>query len=199
MNTEIIILTLVILAYLIGSIPFGYLIAKTKKIDLTKKGSGNVGATNTLRTLGFAYFLAVAILDIAKIAIPIVIAQHLGLNDWQISIVALSGITGSMYSLWLKFKGGKAVSAIFATLLCIIGFNNFLLFLLIWLSILFTTKIMSLTNLIIVFIIPAVLFYATESITYLALGLIYIPIIWYSHRENIKRLIKGKEKKIIKF
>lgn len=199
MNTEIIILTLVIFAYLIGSIPFGYLIAKTKKIDLTKKGSGNVGATNTLRTLGFVYFLAVAILDIAKIAIPIAIAQYLGLNDWQISIVALSGITGSMYSLWLKFKGGKAVSAIFATLLCIIGFTNFLMFLLIWLSILFTTKIMSLTNLIIVFIIPVVLFYATESITYLALGLIYIPIIWYSHRENIKRLIKGKEKKIIKF
>lgn len=200
METITTLFTLAIFAYLSGSIPFGFLLAKTKKIDIRKKGSGNIGATNILRNFGLAYFLLVAILDIAKIALPIFIAQRYGFSDFSISLVALTAITGSMFSIWMNFKGGKAVSAIFATLLCIVGINNFLIFLFFWATLLYLTKIMSLTNLIIVFTIPFMLYYSTnESVTYLTLGAIFIPIIWFSHRENIKRLKQGKETKIIKF
>jgi glycerol-3-phosphate acyltransferase PlsY len=190
---------LISFAYLCGSIPFGFLLAKSKKVNILKEGSGNVGATNILRTFGFPYFLLVAVLDVLKIIIPILLAQKIGMSDIQISIIILFAITGSMFSCWLKFKGGKAVSAIFGALLCLIGIYNFLLFLFIWILILYVTKIMSLTNILIVLIFPFMLYHTTNSVAYLILGIIFIPIIWLSHKENIKRLTKGKESKIIKF
>jgi len=199
MEIVITFILLIVFAYFCGSIPFGYLLAKTKNVDILKKGSGNIGATNILRNFGISYFLLVAILDIAKITLPIFLAQRLGFSDIQTSIVILSAITGSMYSVWLKFKGGKAVSATFAALLCIIGLKDFLIFLLIWATLLYLLKIMSLTNIILVLILPIIIYYATGSTVYLILGLIFIPIIWFSHRENIKRLLKGTEPKIIKF
>jgi glycerol-3-phosphate acyltransferase PlsY len=199
MEKNLIFIILIIFSYFCASTPFGYLIAKTKRIDIRKTGSGNVGATNILRTLGFGYFLLVAILDIAKIALPIIIAQYFGLSDIQISIIALVAIVGNMFSFWLKFKGGKAVSAIFGVLLCLIGLYQFLLFLFIWALLLFTTKIMSLSNILIVMLFPFVLYHATGSLAYTILGIIFIPIIWISHRENIKRLSHGKEPKIINF
>lgn len=200
MEITYIFIILVIFSYFCASTPFGYLLAKTKKIDIQKEGSGNVGATNILRTLGFPYFLLIAILDIAKVALPIFLAQRIGLSDFHIVIVVLAAIAGSMFSFWLKFKGGKAVTAIFASLLCIIGVKYFLAFLFIWLLMLYATKIMSLTNIILVLIFPVMLYFATlESLAYMYLGITYIPIIWWSHRENIKRLSKGKEPKIIKF
>lgn len=200
MESTYIYIILIVFTYFCASTPFGYLLAKTKNIDIQKEGSGNVGATNILRTIGFPYFLLVAILDVAKIALPIFLAQRLGLSDTHIVIVMFIAIMGSMYSFWLNFKGGKAVSAIFAALLCIIGVKYFLMFLAIWLALLYILKIMSVTNLIIVFILPIIIYSIIPNSTpYIYLSLTFIPIIWWSHRENIKRLVKGKEPKIIKF
>ncbi|MFA5080251.1 MAG: glycerol-3-phosphate 1-O-acyltransferase PlsY [Candidatus Paceibacterota bacterium] len=199
MNQNFIFILLILFAYICASTPVGYLIAKSKKIDIRKQGSGNVGGTNILRSLGFSYFLLVVILDVLKVAIPVILAFYFSLPEWEIAVISLSAIIGNMYSFWLNFKGGKAVSAVFAVLICLIGFKNALQFLFIWVLLLYALKIMSLTNLIIIFIVPVAIWYSTQSIPFTILGVLFIPIIWWAHRENIKRLIKKTEPKIIKF
>lgn len=199
MNQELVFALLILFSYLCASTPFGYLIAKSKKIDILKQGSGNVGGTNILRSLGFSYFLLVVILDILKVAIPVLLAQYFLLPNWEVAIVALFAIIGNMFSFWLKFKGGKAVSAVFAVFICLVGLKNALLFLIAWVLFLFVLKIMSLTNLILVFTIPVAIWFSTGSTSFTILGILFIPIVWWAHRENIKRLIKGTEPKIIKF
>ncbi|MDD5639903.1 MAG: glycerol-3-phosphate 1-O-acyltransferase PlsY [Candidatus Pacebacteria bacterium] len=199
MNQDLIFILLILFAYFSASTPVGYLIAKSKKIDIRKQGSGNVGGTNILRSLGFSYFLVVVILDILKVAVPVLLAFYFSLSEWQIAIISLFAIIGNMYSFWLNFKGGKAVSAVFAVLICFIGIKNALQFLFIWALLLYALKIMSLTNLIIIFIVPVAIWYSTQSIPFTILGILFIPIIWWAHRENIKRLAKKTESKIIKF
>lgn len=199
MNQEIIFLLTAAFAYFCASTPCGYLIAKAKGVDIQKVGSGNVGGTNILRAFGFKYFLLVVILDILKVILPILLGKYLLLTDWQLVVVALFTIVGNMFSFWLKFKGGKAVSAVFAVFIFIVGVKNALFLLLIWGLLLFCLKIMSLTNMIVVLIIPFFIWQATLSIPFTVLGVLFIPILWWAHRENIKRLIQGKEPRIIKF
>ncbi|MFA6348508.1 MAG: glycerol-3-phosphate 1-O-acyltransferase PlsY [Candidatus Paceibacterota bacterium] len=199
MNQDLIFIVLILFAYISASTPFGYLIAKSKKIDIRKQGSGNVGGTNILRSLGFSYFLLVVVLDILKVAVPVLLAFYFSLSEWEIVVISLAAITGNMFSFWLNFKGGKAVSAVFAVFICLVGLKNALLFLFIWALLLYTLKIMSLNNLIMIFIVPVAIWYSTSSIPFTILGTLFIQIVWWAHRENIKRLAKKTEPKIIKF
>jgi len=189
----------IILGYLFGSIPFGYIIAKIKRINIQKQGSGNIGATNVSRVLGFKYAVLVGLLDILKVVLPAVIAKYyLVNNDWYVCLAILAPVLGHLFPVWLKFKGGKAVSGVFASMVVIIGWQYSLVFLLAWIILLRSIKIMSLTNLVIVWFVPLSLWLNTHSIAYLSLGLLYIPILYWAHRENIKRLKEGTEKRIIK-
>jgi glycerol-3-phosphate acyltransferase PlsY len=110
----------------------------------------------------------------------------------------IAPIIGHMFPVWLKFKGGKAVSTIFASIIIVLGWMYSLILLLIWVIMLRTIKIMSLTNLIIIWFIPLIFWHQTHSLAYLTLGLIYVPLLYWAHRENIKRLKEGTEKRIIK-
>ncbi|MDD5098418.1 MAG: glycerol-3-phosphate 1-O-acyltransferase PlsY [Candidatus Pacebacteria bacterium] len=188
----------IIIGYLFGSIPFGWVIAKINKIDIQKQGSGNTGATNVSRVLGFKYALLVGILDVSKAVLPALIAKHYLNNEWFIALAMIAPIIGHIFPVWLKFKGGKAVSTIFASIIVILGWKYSLMLLIVWIIALRTIKIMSLTNLIIIWFIPLIFWYQTHSFAYLTLGLIYIPLIYWAHRENIERLKNGTEKRIIK-
>lgn len=198
MEQNILLIFFVVLGYLLGSIPFGYVIAKIKHIDITKQGSGNTGATNVSRVLGFKYAILVGILDIAKAVLPIYIASRYITNDWYMALMVISPVVGHIFSIWLNFKGGKAISTIFASIIWVLGWKYSLLFLLVWVVLLKTIKIMSLTNLIVVLTLPLLFWLQTHSSAYLTLGIIYIPIVYWTHRENIQRLRKGTESKIIK-
>jgi len=198
MNQNILLIIFITLGYFFGSIPFGYIIAKFKGINIQKQGSGNTGATNVSRVLGFRYAILVGLLDVLKVIIPIIIAKYYLLNEWYISLVIIATIMGHLFPIWLKFKGGKAVSSIFASMFIIIGWQYSLIFFLVWVIILRMIKIMSLTNLIVIWFIPLLFWLFTGSIAYLSLGLLYIPILYWAHRENIKRLKEGTEKRIIK-
>jgi len=187
-----------IIGYLSGSIPFGYLISKLKNIDIRKKGSGNIGGTNVGRTLGFKYGLLVGILDVSKALLPIYMASKYLFQPWQMVIILIAPVIGHMFPLWLKFKGGKGVSTVAATLFYIMGIKYSLIFIGLWIIMLFIIKIMSLTNLIIVLFLPILFWYKTKSIAYLILSFIYIILIWWAHRENIKRLKQGTESKLFK-
>ncbi|MFA5714137.1 MAG: glycerol-3-phosphate 1-O-acyltransferase PlsY [Candidatus Paceibacterota bacterium] len=198
MEQYILLIIFIVLGYLFGSIPFGYIISKSKKIDITKQGSGNIGATNVSRVLGFKYAFLVGALDILKAVLPIYIASRYITNEWYMALVAISPIIGHIFSVWLNFKGGKAISTIFASIIWIIGWKYALILLLVWIVALRTIKIMSLTNLIIIWFIPLLFWFQTHSFAYLTISLFYILIVYWTHRENIQRLKKGTEKKIIK-
>ncbi len=198
MDQNILLIIFVVLGYLFGSIPFGYIIAKLKNIDIQKQGSGNIGATNVSRVLGFKYAIIVGLLDVLKVILPAIIAKQYLVNDWYISLAIIAPMLGHLFPVWLKFKGGKAVSSVFASMIVIIGWKYSLIFLLIWIITLRSIKIMSLTNLIVIWFVPVLFWFFTHSIAYFTLGLLYIPMLFWAHRENIKRLKEGTEKRIIK-
>lgn len=189
---------LIIFGYLLGSIPFGFIIAKLKKIDIRKQGSGATGATNVSRTLGLGYAILVAILDIAKAAIPIYIGYLYFAPGWQMALISIAPVIGHIFPVWLKFKGGKGFATMFASVLIVFGWKYSLLLIALWIVMLFLIRTMSLTNLIIVWLLPPLFWVKTHSLTYVLLGFFYITIIYWAHRENIKRLKQGIEPKLFK-
>lgn len=186
---------LLILGYLLGSIPFGYIIAKTKGIDIQKKGSGNTGATNISRSLGFKYALVVAILDVLKAVVPTYLALQYLTSEWQLALVFLMPVIGHSFPVWLKFKGGKGVSTMVPALIYLTGWWFILIFAL-WVTMLKTTKIMSLNNLLLFFFIPFIAYIHTHSAVYFILGIIFFLFILWTHRTNVDRLYKKEELKL---
>lgn len=97
-------------SYLLGSIPFSYLVARQRGVDVRRVGSGNVGATNVMRNVGKGAGLLAFVLDAAKGAAAALIAQRSGLGDALAALAAVAAILGHMYPVWLRFRGGKGVA-----------------------------------------------------------------------------------------
>jgi len=187
---------LVLLSYLLGSIPFGYLVAKFHKIDIKKVGSGSTGATNVSRVLGLKWAIIVALLDAFKAAIPLYLAFTFLTIEWQIAIIAIVPVLGHIFPVWLNFKGGKGVATFVPALAAFLGIINLAILLIIWYITLKTTKIMSLCNLVLGFFIPFAFWFHTHSLTYFILGIVFFLIILWTHRENVYRLYNEKELKL---
>jgi len=111
------VLLALILAYLFGSIPAGVLVARTYGVEIRKVGSGNIGATNVLRALGWGPALVVAFFDVFKGGIAVLVARAVGLEGPSLGGVALMAVLGHNYSVFLGFRGGKGVATSFGTLL----------------------------------------------------------------------------------
>ena len=189
-----------ILAYLIGSIPTGYLIVKSKTgQDIRTIGSGGTGATNVKRVLGKKWFFIVMILDAIKGALPVVLAKLFATVGVAIGIApvlaSVAVIIGHSKPIFLQFKGGKSVASGVGTILAlnwVVGVITAI----IWAIITYSTKYVSLGSIIALIISPFVMNFLGAPIAYTAycaLGAIYIT---YLHRENIKRLIQGNENKV---
>ncbi len=189
-----------ILAYIIGSIPTGYIIVKAKTgQDIRTVGSGSTGATNVKRVLGKKWFFIVMALDAIKGALPVILAKlfvtagvSLGLAP---VLAAVAVIIGHSKSCFLGFKGGKSVASGVGTILAlnwIVG----LIIAVVWGIITYATKYVSVGSMIALFISPFLMYFLGAPIAYVgycALGAVYII---YLHRENIKRLIAGNENKV---
>jgi glycerol-3-phosphate acyltransferase PlsY len=188
-------LFLIVFGYLLGSIPWGYLVSKAKRIDIRKIGSGNIGGTNVLRILGFKWAVLVSILDVIKGVIPACLAINFLAFDWQIALVAISPILGHIFPVWLKFKGGKGVATTFGVLFILLGWKFFLILLLIWLLILAISRIMSFTNLLMASFFPLIFWISSFSLAYYIFGIILAILIWWTHRENLQRIKEGREPK----
>lgn len=186
---------LIIFGYLLGSIPWGLLISKTKGIDIRKVGSGNIGGTNVVRGLGLKWGLLVGVLDVLKGVVPIFLATKFLSIDWQITSVAIAPVLGHIFPVWLSFKGGKGIATTVGVLFVLLGWQELLILLLIWLLILAIFRIMSLTNLLLASFLPLALWLNYFSLSYLILSLALLALIWWAHRENIQRLKEGKEPK----
>ena len=178
-------------SYLIGSIPFGFILTKLLlKKDIREIGSGNIGATNALRTGNRLLGYTTLILDILKAVIPIIYVK-LNYPD-LIFITSLSIFLGHVFPVWLKFKGGKGVATyvgILFSLNLIYGF----IFTGVWFTIFLVSKYSSLSSLVATLSIPIYLYFSeNENIIFF---IIMFVLIFYTHRENIKRLKNKEESK----
>jgi len=180
-------------AYFLGSIPFGKIIGYIYGVDIQKKGSGNIGFTNSLRTLGWKPAVLVLIGDILKGFIPTKIAL-LFLSLDQALIIALVAIFAHIFPIWLKFKGGKGVASGLGALLAVNPLITVIAFI-VFLAVFLTTKIVSISSILSTYALPIIAYFIFPKliIFYLVLSI----IVTWTHRENLARLLKGTEKRII--
>ncbi|MBI5699384.1 glycerol-3-phosphate 1-O-acyltransferase PlsY [Candidatus Saganbacteria bacterium] len=188
-------LIFIILGYLSGSIPFGYLIAKAKGIDIRKTGSGNIGATNIFRTLGPAVGILVFVLDFIKGLAP-TLAALFYLNDpLQVILVGLAAILGHSFSIFLKGKGGKGAATGLGVLAVIapdiLAFTAILVVILI-----FTTRYVSAGSIFGAVTVATLMFILGKPLPYAMVSLLAAALIVVRHIPNIKRLMAGTERKI---
>lgn len=204
----------IIISFLIGSIPTGLLIAKSKGVDLRKVGSGNIGATNVLRAVGKEAALLTLLGDIGKGAIPVAIAKallHFGIQNvefgmWNSAIgilqseliegiMGLSAILGHNFSIFLKGKGGKGVATSLGVLL-VFSPHVALLTITIWLLTARWTRYSSLSALVAFGALPMSIYMLDYSKEKMFTAIAISVLIFIRHTANIKRLIQGTESKI---
>ena len=183
---------LIIGSYLIGSVPFGYILTKFfLNKDIRKIGSGNIGATNVLRTGNKILGYATLLLDVLKAVLPIIFIK-INYPEY-VFISALSVFIGHVFPVWLKFRGGKGV-ATYVGILCCINIYLGISFGLVWLITFLIFKYSSLSSLIGSFSIPIINFFIfNDEIVFFFI--IMFVLIFYTHRENIKRLLNHTESK----
>ena len=180
-----------LISYLFGSIPFGYLFTKILlKKDIRDVGSGNIGATNVLRTGYKSLAYLTLFLDIAKAVVPVVYIKF-NYPD-LIYISALCAFLGHLFPVWLKFKGGKGV-ATFVGILISINIYYALVFGIVWILTFLISKYSSLSSLLASISIPIYLLIINQN--NIIFFIIMFVLIFYTHRENIKRLINKEETK----
>ena len=179
-----------LISYMCGSIPFGYLLTRLfLKKDIRKVGSGNIGATNALRTGNKLIGYSTLILDVAKAVLTILIVKFY--YNELIYLSSLLIFIGHVFPVWLKFKGGKGVATYLGILLCI-NYILGLIFIITWLIFFFISKYSSLSSLISSLIIPIYYFFFIKDNNYYFF-IIMLILIFYTHRQNIKRLINNTE------
>jgi acyl phosphate:glycerol-3-phosphate acyltransferase len=183
-----------LLGYLLGSIPFGLLLTRMAGLgDVRNIGSGNIGATNVLRTGNKKLAAATLVGDALKGTVAVLLAAKLW--GYEASLVAgFFAFIGHLFPVWLGFKGGKGVATYIGVLLGV-DWRMMLAFAAIWLLCAFTTRYSSLSALVAMLVIPVALWILGPEKTALLVSLLSI-ISWWKHHENIARLISGKESKI---
>ncbi|MDF1657802.1 MAG: glycerol-3-phosphate 1-O-acyltransferase PlsY [Verrucomicrobiales bacterium] len=186
-----------LLAYVVGATPFGFLAGKLKGIDIREHGSGNIGATNVLRTLGKPIGITVLVLDVFKGMIPVIIAKMMSDNSALHIATAITAILGHNYTFWLKFKGGKGIATTAGAVIPILTVP-ILVAIAVWVIFLKLTRYVSVAS-----IAAAVAIPLTLSIQNLVSGqwewvifgfavFVCLLAIW-KHRANIQRLRRGEE------
>ena len=178
-------------SYLLGSIPFGFILTKIfLKKDIRDIGSGNIGATNALRTGNKSLGYATLILDISKAILPVLYVKF-NYPDY-IYIASLCAFLGHVFPIWLKFKGGKGV-ATYIGILFSINLTFGLIFITSWVVTFVISKYSSLSSLVASLLVPIylIIFQNYDSIFFI----IMFVLIFYTHRENVKRLKNKEESK----
>lgn len=195
------VLLLLAAAFLLGSIPFGLLIGKTQGIDIRKEGSGNIGATNVWRSLGWLWGTVSFLLDVAKGAIapalaPFVLAPtELGLAsaDWQV-LAGVAGVAGHMFSPFVGFRGGKGIATGLGALLGtapLVGLSGFAVFI----GVLFMCQWVSLSSLVACVAVVAFGFFFRQTPLFMIVWGMVGAFVVFKHVPNIKRLAAGTEPK----
>lgn len=184
---------LVVAAYLLGSIPFGYLIVRGKSgADIRETGSGGTGATNVSRRAGKAAGVLTLLLDAAKGCVAVLIARAVSGEDWVIAVAAIAALVGHIFPVWLGFRGGKGVATgvgIFLVLAPIALLCAGVVFV----AIVVLTRYVSLGSIIAAILIPVLVWLQSDSQPLLVAAVVGAALIVFAHRGNIQRLVSGTE------
>jgi acyl phosphate:glycerol-3-phosphate acyltransferase len=194
MSPEALLIPTFVLGYLLGSIPFGLLLTRLAGTqDLRTIGSGNIGATNVLRTGRKSLAAATLIGDMLKGTVAVIIAGYFG-GPNAAMLAALGAFLGHLFPVWLKFKGGKGVATYLGVLLGLF-WPAALVFAVLWLATAFTSRYSSLSALVAAFVTPIFLWWFGHA-ALASLFAVLTLLLFYTHRENIKRLQAGTEGRI---
>ena len=189
-----------LLGYLLGSIPSGYLAGRwCKGIDLRTIGSGSTGATNVLRSVGKGPALVVFLVDVAKGAAAVLLARALSqdatLANWIEVGAGLAALAGHIWPVWLGFKGGKAVATGFGMFLGLawpVGLACFGVFL----AVFSLSRIVSLASVIAAISLPLLMVAGSDRLANVLIALVAMVLVLWRHRSNLQRLIEGTEPKV---
>lgn len=187
-------LTVVIVAYLLGSIPFAYLAGKTRGIDIRTVGSKNVGASNVFRELGRRIGITVMALDIAKGLIAVVIANLSTSSPWPV-VAAAAAILGHVFPVWLRFKGGKGVAVAGGAMIGLATIPA-LIVLVIWIVIVGLTRYVSVGSIACAAIFPFLVLGFGAPLPTVVFAVLAAIMVIVRHRANIARLRRGKEPRL---
>lgn len=205
-------LIIVIIAYLLGAIPFGLMISRrVAHVDIREHGSGNIGATNVFRTLGARLGLITAMLDMSKAALAVLLAMFIIGNEVLVAggqdihvqlaqiLAAISAMAGHNWSVYIKFKGGKGVACFIGGLL-VINWVAALIGIAAGIIIALATRYVSLASMLaavcVLLTLIALALLAVSAPVYIAYGLLAAGLIVFQHRSNIMRLQSGTELKL---
>ena len=184
------------LAYLLGSIPFGYLLVRIfRHEDIRTTGSGNIGATNVVRSGAKGLGIATLLLDLGKAYLAVSIARHLAPNDYDLAVVcAVAAILGHVFPIWLGFRGGKGVASALGVFLAL-TWPSALCILAVFIVIVAFTRFVSLASIIAAATLPLFSFHFVQSRTPIVVaGFLIMPlIVILKHHQNIRRLLAGTE------
>lgn len=192
---------IIVTAYLIGSVSVGYLFARWfKGVDIRKLGSGNTGATNISRLMGFKMAVLVLILDALKGFVAVYLALSLlqkGLlaGEWVVLLSGVAVIAGHNWPLYFNFKGGRGAATMLGVFLALIPVPTLIVFAIV-IVIIALTRYVSLGSISGALAIPITMIVLKKPSEYFIFGLIICLVIFYQHRENIKRLLKGTESRL---
>ncbi len=189
-------LGLFVLGYFLGTIPFGLLLTRFAGLgDIRNVGSGNIGATNVLRTGRKSLAAATLLGDALKGTLAVWIGWRLGTGDNGALVAGLGAFLGHIFPVWLKFKGGKGV-ATFLGILIGLNFWAALAFAAVWLGTAFAFRYSSLAALIAMAVTPVLLYFGFSWPGAAVVMTILAVLSWWKHKDNISRLLSGKESKI---
>lgn len=199
-------LVTVVLAYLLGSIPTGYLVARARGVDIRRVGSGNIGATNVFRNLGVPAGCVVLFTDALKGWAAVILAARvlcewadpaasLMAREWFAVVAGVCAILGHNYTCWLRFKGGKGIATSAGVLLALVPWA-LLVILAVWIVVFALSRYVSLASIAASATLPLAAWLTGESGTLIAItaGLAVLAI--YKHKSNIQRLLEGTEHRI---
>jgi glycerol-3-phosphate acyltransferase PlsY len=192
----------VLVAYVVGATPFGFLAGKAKGIDIREHGSGNIGATNVLRVLGKPVGITVLVLDVMKGLVPVIVAKLVSDSSLVHIATAMAAILGHNYTFWLGFKGGKGIATTGGAILPIMPWA-LIAAVLGWIIVLKVSRYVSLASIAAALIIPLTLVIenlitGTWEWNIFGFGMFVCLLAILKHRSNIGRLLRGEENRFAK-
>lgn len=193
-------------AYLLGSIPTGFLVAKARGLDIRTVGSGNIGATNVFRFLGKPAGILVLFADAFKGWLAVVVIRRLATilfnlpgdqmtQEWLAICAGVCAVLGHNFTCWLHFKGGKGIATSAGVLTALVPWS-LIIILSVWLVIFVLTRYVSLASICASFTLPFAAWFTKESVTMIAITAALAVLAIYKHKGNIKRLLNGTESRL---
>jgi glycerol-3-phosphate acyltransferase PlsY len=187
------------IAYFAGSVPFGVLAARVRGVDLKQVGSGNIGATNVARALGWRWGIPVLFLDALKSFLPIWLARRSGLSgergEWMLAATALLAVLGHVFPPWLRFRGGKGVASAMGAFAALTPLSVCVA-IAVFLGIYALTRTVSVGSLVASLALVVTVYVRHEPVPNLLLAGSLFSLILWRHRENIRRLVRRQENKV---